>query len=235
MSWGEASTAKGVRERGFTIDVDGRVVPGVLWQPERPTGNDGLLMLGHGGTADKRAPYLLAIARWLVRDHGVSAFAIDAPGHGERIGNDVAVDFQNAWSSPATTDETVADWHGALNFVREEVGDGPLGYWGLSMGTMMGVPLVAATPDVRAALLGLMGIWGPNAERLRADAPSISCPVRFLVQWDDEIVPRDKALDLFTAIGSQAKNLRGNPGRHVDVPPAEMRASTVFLADHLKA
>ena len=43
-------------------------------------------------------------------------------------------------------------------------------------------------------------------------APKVSCPVRFLVQWDDEIVPRDACLELFTAIGTSEKTLHGNPG-----------------------
>ena len=43
-----------------------------------------------------------------------------------------------------------ADWQTTLKELQQldEVGDGPLGYWGLSMGTMFGVPFVAATPEV---------------------------------------------------------------------------------------
>ena len=237
MDWrGESTTSKGVTERGFNVAASGRSVPGVLWTPSESA--DGrLVMLGHGGMADKRAPYILALARWLARDHGVSAFAIDGPGHGERLADGAKVDFDAAWADPATSDDVVEDWYAALDAVRSEVGNGPLGYWGLSMGTMMGVPVVAAPQGqaVDAALLGLMGLWGANSDRLRADAPRIGCPVRFLLQWDDEIVPRQTALDLFNAIGSSDKALRAHPGRHQDVPPAQMRSSAKFLATGLAA
>ena len=233
MSWGAERAAKGVAEREFSVEVDGRRIPGVFWRPDGEGAIRALVMLGHGGGADKRAPYLLAIARWLVRDHGIGAFAIDGPGHGERLAQGAEADFEAAWGSPDATDAVIADWRGALDFVRTATGDVPLGYWGLSMGTMMGLPVAAALKDVRVALLGLMGLWGPNADRLEADAPRLTCPVRFLVQWDDEIVPRDRALDLFTRVGSAKKTLHGNPGRHVEVPPGEMRDSTAFLARHL--
>ena len=235
LGWGEERVAKGVVERAFAIEVAGRRVPGACWRPEGATAPTGLVMLGHGGGANKRAPYLLAIARWLARRHGVAAFAIDGPGHGDRLPPDAAPNFENVWQAPETTDNTIADWHGALEFVQSTVGTTPLGYWGLSMGTMMGLPLIAGTPAVRVALLGLMGVWGPTADRLRQDAPTLACPVRFLVQWDDEIVPRETALTLFTLIGSEQKTLHGNPGLHQAVPAQEMRASTGFLAAHLKA
>lgn len=236
MAWGETRAARGVREQDFQLTVAGRPVPGAFWTPDGKERGNALVLLGHGGGTSKRAPYLLAIARWLVRNHGISAFAIDGPGHGGRIPPGTEPDFRNAWNDPATTDHVIADWHGALDFIRNETaGDAPLAWWGLSMGTMMGLPVVAATPGMKAALLGLMGVWGPNAERLQADAPRLACPVRFLVQWDDEVVPRDAACELFTLIGSEHKTLHGNPGLHQAVPPHEMRGSVDFLAKRLKA
>ena len=127
----------------------------------------------------------------------------------------------------------MADWKAALDAAQQELGEGPVGYFGLSMGTMMGLPLIAAEPRIRAAVLGLMGTWGPNARRLRADALQITIPLRFLAQWDDEIVPRDRALELFDALGSKEKSLRAHPGKHVAVPPEEMRGVASFLAERL--
>ena len=239
MEWiGDPIVERGVREQRFDVQSQGRRVPGLLWTAEEGPGGP-LVLLGHGGSLHKRADYILSTARRLVRHHKISALAIDGPDHGDRRpdgGVDpetVRRDFEKSWQRPETSDEVVADWKAALDSVQYEIGDGPVGYFGLSMGTMMGLPLIAAEPRVRAAVLGLMGVWGPNASRLREDAGKLHCPLRFLVQWDDEIVPRDTALELFDRIGSSDKSLRAHPGVHVAVPADEMRGVAAFLARHL--
>jgi hypothetical protein len=109
-----------------------------------------------------------------------------------------------------------------------------VGYWGVSMGTRYGVPLVAAEPRIRAAVLGLFG-WAPGPRLAGYDevAREISVPLLFLVQWDDEVAGREYALALFDLFGSTTKTLHANPGRHVEIPPAEYQASEAFLALHL--
>ena len=82
-----------------------------------------------------------------------------------------------------------------------EVGDGPLGYWGLSMGTIYGLPFVAAEPRVQVAVFGLMGLVGPTRDRLEADARRLACPVLFLQQWHDSLIPREHVAELFDALG----------------------------------
>jgi len=96
------------------------------------------------------------------------------------------------------------------------------------------LPVTATDDRVRVALLGLMGAWGPNGDDLLRMAPEVSCPVRFLVQWDDEIVPRDACLELFGALGTRKKSLHGNPGAHRAVPQFEVNASVEYLDRHLK-
>jgi alpha-beta hydrolase superfamily lysophospholipase len=100
------------------------------------------------------------------------------------------------------------------------------------MGTMLGAPFVAATPEVRCAVLGLMGTFEPSNPWATA-AASISCPVLFLAQTDDELVPAEKALELFRGIGSTDKRLHAHPGPHAAVPLEEVEASEAFLARHL--
>jgi hypothetical protein len=78
-----------------------------------------------------------------------------------------------------------------------------------------------------------MGGWGPNGKRLLADAPKITIPLRFLVQWDDELIPREKCLDLFGALGARRKTLHANPGTHAAVPQFEIRDSADYLARNL--
>ena len=241
MEWiGDASTQQGVCEQRFDLDCEGRRVPGILWMPEGAKEASALALLGHGGSLHKRADYILGTARRLVRRHGISAVAIDGPGHGDRradtkeVPKNADAEFEKAWAPPDTTANIVADWRAALDAVQAVKGEGPVGYFGLSMGTMMGVPLIAAEPRICAAVLGLMGVWGPNRKHLFEDATRVNCPTRFLAQWDDEVVPRDTALELFDRLATRNKSLHAHPGKHVQVPPDEMRAIPDFLAAHLQ-
>lgn len=234
MDWtDEAKTARGVRERPFQLECDGRSIPGLMWAPEDGAQGRPVLLLGHGGTSHKRADYILASARRAVREHGFVSVAIDGPGHGDRLEPGEKVDFEAAWARPEVTSETITDWKTTLDAVQSEYGVTKVAYFGLSMGTIMGLPLVAEESRIEAALLGLMGTWGPNAKQLEAAAPNVGCPVRYLIQWDDEIVPRHAALTLFDLIGTRNKSLRAHPGKHQQVPAEEMRDFPRFLAEQL--
>ncbi len=231
----------GVVERGFVVAVDGRRVPGLLWTPPDAEGSRPLVLIGHGATGDKRIGYVLSLARELVRGHGFAVAAVDGPGHGDRRPNpdddymQVFSDFLAEWSREGTTDDAVADWRATLDAVRglPEVGDGPVGYWGLSMGTIYGLPLVAADRRIQVAVFGLMGLVGPTRVRMAADAPTVTCPVLFIQQWDDSLIPRDSVFELFEAIGSVDKRLHASPGEHSAVPSEEFVFSARFLARHL--
>ncbi|MGI8984615.1 MAG: alpha/beta hydrolase [Acidimicrobiales bacterium] len=246
VRWEDRGVAGGAREREFAVEVDGRTVPGALWLPKdgglpENGGPRPLVLLGHGATRHKRIDYLAELGRRLAADHGFAVAAIDAPGHGDRRapGHDDEVAlfgaFLSEWSREGTVDDMVADWRAAIDAVREldEVGDGPIGYWGLSMGTIYGVPLVAAEPRIQVAVFGLMGLLGPTRDRLAADAPSVTCPVLFIQQWDDSLIPRPEVFELFDALGSVDKRLHAHPGDHAAVPVEEIAFSARFLARHL--
>jgi dienelactone hydrolase len=239
---GAGVAAKGVAERRFDVVRATRTIPGVLWIPEGPQRAKALVLLGHGGKGDKRQGYIVALARRLVRHHGFAAAAIDGPVHGDRRrdvrtdGDAAEVEFSQIWrDDPAMTDEIVADWRAVLDALQGPAGLGstPVGWWGLSMGTILGLPVVAAEPRIAVAVLGLAGVAGPTKQRLADDAASIHCPVLFLAQWDDELFHRDRVFELFEAIASSDKRLHVNPGRHQEVPAEEFRASEQFLAGTL--
>ena len=242
MRWvGEARSVSGMTERQFELDVEGRRVPGVVWCPAhgRP-GPRPLVMAGHGATHHKGIEYILALAQLLVGRHDFAVAAIDGPGHGGRRPPHVDEiqafsNFLTEWSRPTSTDDHVAEWRAALAALRQltEVGDGPLGYWGLSMGTIYGLPFVASEPRMQAAVLGLMGLVGPSRDRLELDAKTITCPVLFIQQWDDQMMPRECVFDLFDALGTLDKRLHAHPGEHSAVPAEEVRFSVDFLVRHL--
>ncbi|MGH3120659.1 MAG: hypothetical protein ACRDND_06440 [Streptosporangiaceae bacterium] len=69
------------------------------------------------------------------------------------------------------TSETTAD--GALQDMGQA--GGPVGYWGLSMGSAIGMPFVAAEPRIGAAVFGLAVTRGWARRRPGSPSPSSSC------------------------------------------------------------
>jgi dienelactone hydrolase len=243
MQWiGQAKTSRDVTERRFDLVVDDETVPGILWTPEDAQGPRPLVLLGHGGSQHKRAPNILAIARRIVRHLGYAAVAIDGPMHGDRIegGHDQTLDMVNRRTreNPEETTKRFRaarhEWSRTIDAVQalDEVGVGPIGYWGLSMGTVIGLPFVASEPRIDCAVLGLMGV-APGAEP--RSATSLQIPVLFLVQWDDELVDREWCFNLFGLIASKDKSMHVNPGKHAAVPVEEINASERFFSKHLGA
>jgi fermentation-respiration switch protein FrsA (DUF1100 family) len=64
-------------------------------------------------------------------------------------------------------------------------------------------------------------------------AAQITVPVEFLVQWDDERVPRAHSLALFDAFASAEKTLHANTGKHGEVPAFELDSALRFFQRHL--
>jgi dienelactone hydrolase len=171
--------------------------------------------------------------------------AIDGPVHGDRRGDGEAgvalqfLEFAQRWANdPGLTDEMVDDWRETLDALTssgELADDVRVGYWGLSMGTILGLPYVAADSRVSAAVLGLAGVAGPTGARLESDAAKVVVPTMFLAQWDDELFARDRVLALFSAIAASDKQLIATPGAHAAVTSESFRRSAEFLADRLGA
>ena len=236
----------GVSERPFTLGD----IPGVLWSPAGNVPEDPahsrrpLVLLAHGGGQHKQAPNVLGRARRLATGCGFAAAAIDAPGSGDRPRTEEDERFiaelrekmaagepvgpQIARYNAAQAERAVPEWRATLDALQAQPGlDGPVGVWGLSMGSATGVPLAAAEPRITAAVFGLAG-----RETLAEAAARVTIPVEFL-QWDDELIPRESGLALFDAFVSREKSLHANPGRHGDVPMFEVESSLRFLGRHL--
>ncbi|MEU1882968.1 alpha/beta hydrolase [Streptosporangium sp. NPDC020072] len=241
MRFTSQTSSDGVTEQFFTLDE----IPGVLWTPDDTPGTRPLILLGHGGGQHKTAPAIVSQARRYAAE-GFAVVAIDAPNHGDRPKDEefgrVVAEMRAGMASGENpgvavagmhghlTGRSVADWRAVLTEVQrlDRVGVGPVGYCGMSMGCGLGIPLVAAEPRIRAAVLGLLGVYG-----LAEEAARVTVPVRFLMQWDDRLVPRDQGLALFDALASPQKTLHVNPGAHGDVPSFEVDSALRFLTRHL--
>jgi dienelactone hydrolase len=242
MRFTSETSSGGVREQLFTLGD----LPGVLWTPQGTVGRRPLILIGHGGGQHKKSPGIVARARRFVAECGFAVVAVDVPSHGDRpqddeygriVAENRARVAEGAELAPLIAEfqalvarQTVPEWRAVLDSVQEldHVGAGPVGYWGVSLGCGLGVPFVAAEPRVRAAVLGLGGA-AASAET----AARITVPVEFLVQWDDERVPRGQSLALFDAFASAEKTLHANPGQHGELPAFELDSSVRFFARHL--
>ncbi|MEV4666148.1 alpha/beta hydrolase [Micromonospora echinofusca] len=242
MRFNSATSSDGVREQMFILGD----IPGVLWTAEGAAGTRPLILMGHGGGQHKKAPDIVAGARRFVAECDFAVAAVDVPGHGDRpkdeeydriaTENQARVDAGEdlapliAGFQAFVARQTVPEWRAVLDAVQDldHVGAGPVGYWGVSLGCGLGVPFVAAEPRVRAAVLGLGGALA-SAEA----AARITVPVEFLLQWDDERVPRAQGLALFDALASTEKTLHANPGRHGEMPAFELDSALRFFARHL--
>ncbi|WP_320067577.1 dienelactone hydrolase family protein [Micromonospora sp. RTGN7] len=246
MRFTSQTSSDGVTEQLFTLPFTFGEIPGVLWTPDGAAGPRSLILMGHGGGQHKMAPGIVARARRFAVECGFAVVAVDAPAHGDRprsaefdrVTAELRTRMQTGQEATPVYAEfhallaaqSVPEWRAVVDAVQEvdHVGTGRVGYWGLSMGCGLGVPFVAAEPRVRAAVLGLNG-----AETSAEAAAQITVPVEFLVQWDDEKVPRGASLALFDRFASAEKTLHANPGKHVEVPMFEVDSTLRFFARHL--
>ncbi|MFI4936420.1 MAG: alpha/beta hydrolase [Caulobacterales bacterium] len=253
MQFSQERTDDGVTRRSFELSVDGETVPAVIWAPEGARGPRPLVLMGHGGSQHKKTPGITARARQLAQRLGYATLAIDAPGHGDRISRQDAVTMMRevgarvrgetaaTWTPERMREmakrnlRAVPEWNAALeaalslDFVGAE---GPVGYWGVSMGTAIGVPFVSQQPKIACAVFGLAGLR-PGATEFEAAAKAITIPLEFVFQWEDAVAPRETGIALFDAFGSQEKTLHINPGGHMDIPAFEGASWERFFVRHL--
>ncbi|GAA3049895.1 hypothetical protein GCM10020000_33220 [Streptomyces olivoverticillatus] len=177
---------------------------------------------------------------------GFHVAVIDAPGHGDRPRTahdeaEIAELFRaRAAGEPEgpivvrynahLAEQAVPEYLATLDALQElpEIGtDGPVGYWGINMGTAIGIPFVAAEPRITAAVFGQH--W-PDV--LAEKAKHITIPIEFDMQWDDEHIPREEGLALFDAFASKEKSLHVNSGKHKELPRFEADSAVRFFARH---
>jgi dienelactone hydrolase len=234
------SSINDVRRRDFTVAE----IPGVLWSPAATSGPAPLVLLGHGGGEDKRSRGMDGRAARLVAA-GFAVVVLDAPGHGGRPLTETDERERAALSramaagepvGPIVTrynadiaERAVPEWRAVLDALLDlpELG-GAVGYYGLNMGTAIGVPLTAVEPRITAAVFGLF--W---PDTLIDTAGRITVPIEYSLQWDDEHIERDRGLALFDAFASTEKSLHANSGRHKDLPRFEADSAVRFFARHL--
>ncbi|MFI5640192.1 dienelactone hydrolase family protein [Streptomyces goshikiensis] len=229
----------GVLVREFTLGE----IPGTLWTPGSAAPVP-LILMAHNNGLPKGAARLVARARQCAT-HGYAVATIDAAGCGDRprsaADEQARADLRRAMRAGEPVDaifesligplveRAVPEWRTALDalLALPEIG-GPVGYSGW---TAVGIHLAAVEPRIAAAGF-FAGGYVPRAQR--EEARRVTVPLLFLLQWDDEGNPRQRALDLFDAFGSKEKTLHANLGGHTGTPWFEVEDGNRFYDRHLK-
>ncbi|GGK41853.1 hypothetical protein GCM10010124_38330 [Pilimelia terevasa] len=241
-----STSSSGVVERDFFVGE----IPGALWAPESGTDRAPVVLVGHNGGMDKKAPGLRARALHAAATWGFTVVAIDAPAHGDRPRTDADAQARAEIREAVAAGDTprfaaatlrftaslaaqaVAEWRTTLDALQAlpQIGpDAPVGYGGgIAMGTAIGVRLVAAEPRIAAAVFG--GGCVVDAPLLAA-ARQVTVPVQFLLPWDDAHADRAAGLALFDAFASADKTLHARPGDHRSV--RWVGVDDAFLPRHL--
>ena len=244
--WGaRTSVDGGIEERSLTLDRGSGPVPGLLWTKAGNTGQTPLVLIGHGGGGSKTGANILVVRDYLTGERGIATLAIDGPVHGDRgpVTDTSHPAYSEMWRNPRAIDEMNEDWRGSLDaaLALGEFDANAIGYYGLSMGTMFGLPFVASEPRVAVAVLGLCGVRGTSidrsgiAGRLAADAPRVTCPLMYHVQWDDERFERESAFELYGMLSSTDKRLQSTPGLHAGTSAEASATLRSFLAARIEA
>ncbi|SMC69988.1 alpha/beta hydrolase [Polynucleobacter kasalickyi] len=229
----------------FQLEVNHRKVPFSLWMPEKSLKDSNalvpLVLVGHGGSGHKKSQLVLDIAQILVGQYQIAVAAIDGPVHGDRreVFNDgpiVRQEFRDLWQSGTSIDTMLEDWQAAIDHLLKQpnIDSSKIAWYGISMGTAYGLPLVAADARIKASALGMWGTCRTPNERLIQDAKKMNTPVLFQTKLDDEIFTKEGQQELFNFIASEQKELRSYPGGHTDPKTTQLEDIVAFLTSQLK-
>ena len=253
----------GVATRRFDITVEGQNVPGIRWAPEgvtNPTtvliGHGGFqskeapnivelanqlarergyasIALDAPGHGDRRTEEQIRQQEETLRrlrSGGANSGAAPT-ARANRSGSSTAAPAEEAGAGKLP--RMVREWKALLEEVAAEPGlaGQEFGYWGVSMGARNGIPLTANEPRIKAAVFGLFA-YLPDPV-FREQVASITVPLLFLFQYNDELMTPQAGLALWDAFGSKEKTMHINPGPHVGIPVFERDAASAFFARHL--
>ena len=156
---GQAAETLNIERFEITSRNDQRV-PGLLLYDPRHEGPRPLILVGHPGTLDKAADYVLWPAQqWVSR--GAICATIDQAGHGDRALKPVTMNDFTSYPMRRLDQslQTVVDWMRTLDWLitQPEVDAERVGFVGFSMGGMRGAPFVGLDDRVKAASFCISG------------------------------------------------------------------------------
>ena len=239
--------APDLRAERLEFTSRGDRVPARLLLPAPGEGPFPLVLLQHGATGSKEAPYMAQVAAPWVRA-GAAVLSIDFPLHGERASAKLSGLLRAALGFDGTPTpvgrqvleefvrQAVHDLQRALDAAEglPELDAKRVVYAGLSLGSIVGATYLGADPRPRAAALALGGggFGASLADPCRHVARFAPRPLLFVNATRDEMVPRAATEALYQA-AADPKEIQWFDAGHRDLPGRAFKAMWAFLQRHL--
>lgn len=224
------SESGGLRDIRFRLGE----TPGRLWLPESDEGETlPLVFIQHPGMSSKDDAIVSGPARAWATAHRWACLGLDAPGHGERAVPDPFAAMRDAEQAAAMAVQFAGEVAAAVDALAERhaIDVGRLGYYGYSLGAMLGVPAVAGDGRFRAAVFAAAGT-GPLSGPAEGLARLAGTAVRVIAKERDEIVSPDATMELFAGLPGE-KDLVTLPGGHFAIGDDVVGTAEEWLAAKL--
>ena len=227
----------GLVEVRFTLAVSAESVPGRLWLPGGASAPVPLVLIQHPGMSSKDDAIVAEPARAWASTHGWACLVLDAPGHGERASANPLSALRDPEAAGALARQFAASVSAIIDEIaaRYPLATTGLGYYGYSLGAMLGVAAVAGDGRFRAAVFAAVGtgpLSGP-AEGAGSHLAALGdVPVRVIAKAPDELISGEATEALFAGLPGE-KDLVTLPGGHFAVGPDVASAAEEWLAAHL--
>ena len=227
------------RENGGLREVSFRLgeAPGLLWLPDGEEGPFPLVLIQHPGMSRKEDPIVSGPARAWATTHRWTCLGLDAPGHGERAVADPFAAMRDPEQAAAMAGQFAGEVAAAIDALAERypVDTSKLGYYGYSLGAMLGVPAVAGDGRFRAAVFAAAGtgsLSGPAEGEGSHLAGLVEVAVRVIAKERDEVVSPDATMELYAGLPGE-KDLVTLPGGHFAIGDEVVGAAEEWLVASL--
>ena len=223
----------GLREVRFRLGE----APGLLWLPDGEEGPLPLVLIQHPGMGSKDDALVAGPARTWATTHRWACLGLDAPGHGERAVPDPFAAMRDPEEAAAMAAQFAGEVAGAVDALAERypIDVGRLGYYGYSLGAMLGVPAVAGDGRFRAAVFAAAGTGSLSgtAEGEGSHLAGLAdVAVRVIAKQRDEVVSPDATMELYAGLPGE-RDLVTLPGGHFAVGDDVVGAAAEWLTAKL--
>ena len=223
----------GLREARFRLGE----TPGLLWLPDGEEGPLPLVLIQHPGMSSKDDALVAGPARAWAMTHRWACLGLDAPGHGERAVSDPFAAMRDPDEAAAMAAQFAGEVAAAVGALGERypIDLGRLGYYGYSLGAMLGVPAVAGDGRFRAAVFAAAGtglLSGPAEGEGSHLAGLADVAVRIIAKERDEVVSPDATMELYAGLPGE-RDLVTLPGGHFAVGDDVVGAAEKWLTAKL--